>query len=170
MYTLDSFLIEAQNAFWDSKTPFCTTKRTFGQNWTFGVILRPGSKGLLNKRFQEPFFSLWEPKTENELILALLALKSAKSPFIASCCPKVGKWAHFCISAPKVRKRSPETFCLISILSQGAKWTPKSDFGVQKRNFWDIWGPKYHFGLQNPTLGPSIAFWASLGALAPQAY
>jgi len=51
----------------------------------------PGSKGLLNKGFQEPFFSLWEPKTENELILALLAPKVQNDPFFAFCRPKVEK-------------------------------------------------------------------------------
>ena len=112
--------------------------------------MSPGSKGLLNKGFQEPFFSLWEPKMENELILALLAPKVQNDPFFAFCRPKVEKGAHFWILAPKVRKRSHETLCFISLLSQGAKWTPKSDFGLPKRTF----GP---FRAQNPILASKIA-------------
>ena len=98
-------------------------------------FLRPCTKSLLNKGFQEPFWALWEPKAENELILALLAPKVQNDPFLAFCCPKLKKWPHFRILAPKVRKRSPETLCLISLFSQGAKWTPKSGFGNQKRTF-----------------------------------
>ena len=131
-----------QGAFWSPKRVLGLQIRLFwlfshfwAQKCTFGVILRPGPKGLWNKWFEEPFWALWEPKTENELILALLAPKVQNDPFLAFRGPKVKKWPHFRILAPKVRKRSPETLCLISLFSQGAKWTPKSGFGVQKRIF-----------------------------------
>ena len=74
-----------QRAFWSPKrvlglqNPILYTKRTFGANkCTFGVILRPGPKDLLNKWFQEPFFALWEPKTGNELSVAFLGPKAEK--------------------------------------------------------------------------------------------
>ena len=49
-----------------------------------------------------------------------------------------------------MRKRSHETLCFISLLSQGAKWTPKSDFGLPKRTFGPFWA-------QNPILASKIA-------------
>ena len=98
-----------QGAFWSPKrvlgpkNPIFELFRIFrAQKCTFGVILRPGSKGLLNKGVQEPFFSLWEPKTENELILALLAPKVQHDSFFAFCRPKLknepifGFWRQKC--------------------------------------------------------------------------
>ena len=87
-----------QGAFWSPKRVlrpqnpiFDLFSHFWAQKCTFGVILGPGSKGLLNKRFQEPFFSLWEPKTGNELMLALFAPKVQNDPFFRFWCPKVKK-------------------------------------------------------------------------------
>ena len=44
--------------------------------------------------------------------------------------PKVVKCAHFRFLDPKMPKKAPETICLISFSSQGAKWTRKCTFGL----------------------------------------
>ena len=79
--------------------------------------------------------------------------------------PKWAKWSHFCILAPIVRKKVPETLCLINLLGQGAKWAPKWDSGPKsaileaKMGFWAQNGPKVRFGTPKSLLGVHFASW-----------
>ena len=87
--------------------------------------MRPGPKGLLNKRFQEPFASLWEPKTENELILALLGPKVQNDPFFSILVLKSEKMSTFLHFGSKSLKKEPRNPLFHKPFEPGSAMDPK---------------------------------------------
>ena len=160
----------AQNAFWVPKTHLGLPNALLGPKAHFWSISRPGSKSLLNKWFQEPFWGLWEPKTENELILALLAPKVQNDPLFCILLPKSGKMNPFSHFASKSAKKEPRNPLFNRPFEPGRKMDPKKRFWTPKTHFGAILGPKSHFVLHKRTFGPEIAFWGSFCALAQKAY
>ena len=62
--------------------------------------------------------------------------------------------------APKGRKRSPETICFVSLLSEGAQSIPKSVFGVQKCIFGTFGAQNRILASKNALLDPKSHFGA----------
>ena len=91
------------------------------------------------------FWHFWPKKCKMTLFLHFVAQKWKNKLIFAF-------WLQKC------EKRSPETLCLINLLSQAAKWTPKSDFGVPKRTFGHFWAQNRILASKIALLGPESHF------------
>ena len=100
----------AKMHFWAQKRFLGPRTHFWAQNALFGQFCALARNAYETNGFRLLFFAFWEPKSEDELILALLVPKVQNVLVFPFWLPKVLKGAHFCILAPKVQKRLLKPF------------------------------------------------------------